>query len=646
MFKNKGIAFKLALFFGLSSSLILLTALGYYFFGSRHIIQEEILDNSKQVASATVNKIDGLLFAVQSVPENFAILLEMQNFSRDEIFQYIKKLVQKNPEIYGMAVAFEPYAYDKKSYYFCPYAFEVDTEIKTTYLGGKQYDYFNMQWYQSPKELGKPIWTEPYIDEGGGTIMMATYSVPFYKTINGNRKFMGVVTADVSVQNLANTVSSVKVLETGYGTLLTKKGTFITHPHSELVMKETIFSIANKRNDPLLYEIGKKAVDGQTGFVRYRNIYNQPSWLYYTSIPSNGWALMLIFPIEELMRDINELNKKVLLAGVLGLALLLASTIIIARSITKPLKKLSQSAEEIGVGNFDIELPPVKSNDEVGRLTKSFHYMKESLKKYIHDLSETTVAKEKIESELKIAHDIQMNILPKTFPPFPNRPDRFDLFALLEPAREVGGDFYDFFFVDDEHFFFVIGDVSGKGVPASLFMAVTKTLLKTKASSELDPAKILTMINKDLSDNNDNCMFVTIFCGVLNINTGRLTYANGGHFLPLFFSADGEFKKLKETDGVIVGAIPDVEFSASEVSLQKGDCIFMFTDGLTEAMNPHNELFSMQRLTESVASAYYLSAQEMVAKVVEDVMFFAEGASQSDDITVMALRFKGEAVDR
>lgn len=330
-------------------------------------------------------------------------------------------------------------------------------------------------------------------------------------------------------------------------------------------------------------------------------------------------------------------------ALLIGLGVFVVSSLVvvlIARSITQPLTALTQAATDIAGGNLDIDLPPVKSAQEIRKLAEAFRHMKVSLKDYIKQLTETTAAKERIESELKIAHDIQMGILPKIFPPFPDRPDEFDLFAVLEPAREVGGDFYDFFYIDDSRFCFVIGDVSGKGVPASLFMAVAKTLIKTTATDDADPGRILTKVNNDLSEGNDACMFVTIFLGILNTKTGEVVYANGGHNPPLIVRSQEGASFLDVSRGLVVGAMDGYIYRTETVSLKQGDSLFMYTDGVTEAMNKKEEFFSDARLLKSMASSDGKSVTETISRVRQEIASFAGDAPQSDDITIMMVLYK------
>src|SRR5262245_28281281 len=246
----------------------------------------------------------------------------------------------------------------------------------------------------------------------------------------------------------------------------------------------------------------------------------------------------------------------------------------LVKRISQPLEELADHAGKLATQDFSEPMTapsnighlPKKSQDEVGKLAESFITMESALRQSVRELKETTAAKERIESELKIARDIQMSMVPKIFPPFPHRPE-FDLYATLVPAREVGGDFYDFFFIDDDHLCFVIGDVSGKGVPAALFMAVTRTLFRTTANKVSGPDRILSLLNLEICRNNDACMFVTVFCAVLDIRTGEVEYSNGGHNLPYLISRN-ETVPLKNTGGMALGFKEDVTYRAEKIVLR------------------------------------------------------------------------------
>lgn len=251
---------------------------------------------------------------------------------------------------------------------------------------------------------------------------------------------------------------------------------------------------------------------------------------------------------------------------------------------------------------------------------------------------ETQRTKELIESELSVAREIQMSIVPKIFPAFPGRSE-FDVFATLEPAKEVGGDLYDFFLLDDDHLCFTVGDVSGKGVPASLFMAVTKTMIKAKADIHLSPDEILYQVNRDLCEDNDSGMFVTVFLGILTISSGEFTFSNGGHNIPYLLRKNGEVEALPKIPGIALGVMENAKYICEKAGLSTGDSLIVYTDGVTEAMNPAGELLSDHRLEKMLHEFSGGAARETVQHILKGTREFVNGAKQSDDITVLALKY-------
>ena len=321
---------------------------------------------------------------------------------------------------------------------------------------------------------------------------------------------------------------------------------------------------------------------------------------------------------------------------------------VLVNRISRPLNQLADYTHSLASHDFaaglvipaEIEALPQKSKDEIGKLAESFINMERTLQRYLKDLEETTATKERIESELKIAHDIQMSMVPKTFPPFPDRPE-VDIYATLVPAREVGGDFYDFFFIDDHRLCFAIGDVSGKGVPASLFMALTKTMFRATGGRQNATAEtIISRLNGEICRDNESCMFVTVFCGVLDVRSGQVEYSNAGHNLPYVLS-NGVVTAVPKTGGMALGVTESVDFHAGRLLLKPGDRLVLYTDGVTEAMDKDDQLFSESRMEETLQGVNGQSSEEVIKRVVKDVHHFSAGAPQSDDITLLVLGYTG-----
>jgi sigma-B regulation protein RsbU (phosphoserine phosphatase) len=263
-----------------------------------------------------------------------------------------------------------------------------------------------------------------------------------------------------------------------------------------------------------------------------------------------------------------------------------------------------------------------------------FSFMMQNL---IHE-KETESIKELIESELKVAREIQMDIVPKIFPPFPDRTE-FDIHAVIQPAKEVGGDFYDFFFINDHTFAIAIGDVSGKGVPASLFMAVTKTLLKATATPGLQPNETLAAVNHELCRDNDSAMFVTVFLGIVDLTDGKFCYSNGGHNPPILLRKDGSMELLRKTPGMALGVMDDIPFGSNEMQLSKDDTLILYTDGIVEAIDSHETLYGEERFTTFIRNHPGLPVQILNRLILEEVQNFAGLAPQADDITILSFRY-------
>jgi len=271
--------------------------------------------------------------------------------------------------------------------------------------------------------------------------------------------------------------------------------------------------------------------------------------------------------------------------------------------------------------------------------------MQESLQEYIVNLKKTTAAKERIENELKIAHDIQMGLLPKAFPGAPKVP-AVEMHALLEPARQVGGDLYDCFVIDDEHIFFSVGDVSDKGVPAALFMAVTKTLFRAHVQEKMPLVEVVQTVNNELCRDNTSQMFVTMFCCIINIRTGEIECCDGGHENPFILYSNQTVEMVEKKGGMALGFIPDTPYESETIHLEPGDTFFLYTDGVNEAMNTAREQFSVSTLKECLEEICYLPVEEITKHVMEKVHTHAGDEPQSDDITVFAIRFKGNGGGR
>jgi len=419
--------------------------------------------------------------------------------------------------------------------------------------------------------------------------------------------------------------------------------------------EETINRIRNLNStiglQPVKTRGTKAALSGETGtqiFPDYRGVSVLSSYKPL-NISDVNWAIMSEIDEAEAFKYVHYLKKSVIILLLVLIIGILIISILFSRTLTRPLKTLSRYTQELSSRDFtssdsysflDDLLTVARRGDEVGELAQAFQRMETELENSIENLKKTTSTKERMESELNIGREIQMSMIPLIFPVFPDRKE-IVIYGTMEPAREVGGDFYDYFFIDEDRFCFCIGDVSGKGVPAALFMAVTKTLIKSRAADDYSPASIITHINDELSRHNEAFMFVTIFIGILNTKTGKFLYTNAGHNPPYIKRKDGSIEQIDQLHGPVAGAISGLTYKEDKTSLSKKDILLLYTDGITEARNREKEFFSDKRLAEVLSSFEDISAEDIVNSTVSKVKRFEDGADQADDITALAIQFLG-----
>jgi len=553
--------------------------------------------------------------------------------SEEEIYRLLKEFIITNPYIYGMTIAFEPYKFSKNKRLFSPYVFRKDIGFSSHDLS-LNYNYLESNWYVYPQKNNTALWSEPYYDEGGGDIMMCTYSVPIYK----DGELLGVATADVSLDHIREKMSNLDIMG-GYTFIISNEGTYVYHPDKKDVINETIFSKAHKFNFPHMQTYGLKMVRGESGVYPFDDpISRSRKWLVFNPIKSCQWSMAAILPEKDILSALHKQMFKQLFIMIMGLCVMILIIFWASYKITNPIRKLSGLAEKIALGDLDVKLENIKGNDEIGELAGIFNKMVLDLKKYIKDITAATREKETIESELRIARNIQVSLIPMIFPPFPNRKE-FDLYAENIPAKEVAGDFYDFFFTDEDHLAFLIADVSGKGISASLFMAVTKTLINAHTEVGMQPHEILRDVNENLCHENESAVFVTIFLGILDVRSGEIAYSNGGHNIPYIINKEKGIKQLENTEGIALGVLPGAEFQTKTTKLETDEILFLYTDGITEAMDFEFNEYSEERLEQFLRTIKYESSKEILNNCLRDVRKFTDGAEQSDDITLLVLRY-------
>ena len=626
---------KLSLYILLVVAFVFVAGFVWNYRSSRDYVSNEAVERVQGSLDGVVMKIDNVLNSVETAVKNMSWVVADNIDDPESMYRFTRMMLVDNPFITGSAVAFEPNYFEEKGLYFSPYSYRVGDSIYNKQLGREEYDYHYDDWYQIPKILGKPYWSEPYFDEGGADIMMTTYSFPLY---DDEGKLFAIFTADVSLDWFADQVNCISPYENSYNIMISRGGTFIVHSDKNVVLNETFFISSSAIDDSRFKEVGHKMQAGERGVATFeRN--GQNFYFVYAPIKTTGWSVAVSCLYSEVFAGVDSMRNNMFWIAVFVLLIMAVLCYVIIYRLTSPLVQFSQSAYDIAHGNFSARLPRVKSRNEMRILRDSFCYMQRSLIKYTEELKTTVANNERIESELRIAREIQLGMIPKMFPPFPERKD-VDLYAMLVPAKEVGGDLYDFF-IENEKLYFIIGDVSGKGIPASLVMAVTCRLFRTVASHVSDPAEIVVSLNNALAESNESNMFCTFFLGILDLHSGELLYCNAGHNAPLLVFPDGVVKPLDVNPNLPLGVIGGFPYVAQKTVVEKGTLLFLYTDGVTEAENPSKELYSDARLKDVLATLDG-NARDVVESVKSSVDIYAAGTEQSDDITILCLKCSAE----
>ena len=620
-----------------SAAILFVAALGYMFFQARDAVYHEAMNRATQILDKTSLRVDSILNRVEVASDMTKWLVERHTNQADSMFVYSRSMLENNPDFYNCSVAFEPYYFEEKGRYFSAYTKHVGDSIRTIQGGSDSYQYFFADWYLMPKLLDRPCWTEPYfdLDVATNTSEMVTSYCQAIKDRRG--KMIGVINTSLSISWLSNTISSVKPYPHSYSIMIGRGGTYFVHPDTTKITRQTIFTQTLEQPDTAMTALGYAMQRGEEG-VKQMHINGKDSYVFYKPLGRTGCSMAIVCPESDIFRSFDRLQNTIMGIVAVGLLLMLYFFIRIITFELDPLRRLATEAETIASGQFDAELPDFQRIDEIGQLSHSFGNMQQSLVKYIDELKKTTAQKATIESDLRIASKIQLGMLPEKFPTLADRDD-VQLFASLTPAKEVGGDLFDFYF-RDEKLFFCIGDVSGKGVPASLFMAVTRSTFRTVSAHESMPDRIVTIMNKTIADMNKNHMFVTLFVGVLDLPTGRLHYCNAGHDAPLLIGAG--IGELQCDSNIPVGFMPEWKFSLQEAQIFTGTTIFLFTDGLTEAMDIDKAQFQMERVNEVAARALDNQQHEprqLIEQMTDAVHQFVGDAEQSDDLTMMAIQY-------
>ena len=547
--------------------------------------------------------------------------------SEDRGTNFILDYMRGYPTAIGVGFWFEPYAYDSNTLRAGIFAY-FDKEAGELRLDDSfvmaDYDYHNAEWYRelvdAIKAPGQVAWDRPYFDDNESLTLITTAGAGLF---DQEGKLIAISTVDWEIQEVIEELSAIKPSENSFA--------FLCAPERDFIISCTNPDVpAGASLADLPWDINADSfeLDGAT-------------YLSFSRIMDNGWQLSVLVPENEIYYEVVRQNSRFsLIIALFSIFMLGVAYYLISKHINAPIRRLTADVSQFGLGNLDVrvDLAKMAANDELGLLAKTFNEMTAELKESIAAKEREHANVERISAELNIASEIQASMLPcVAFPPYPKHAE-FDVFASMRPAKEVGGDFYDFFLVDENNLAVIIADVSGKGVPAALFMVVTMMLFRNNAGAGKSPGEVMETVNKTLCESNDADMFVTAFIGYYNWASGRLVYVNAGHNPPLIKKRGEGYRFLRSKPGFFLAFMEDAEFREEKITLEAGDVLYLYTDGVTEAMNPEDEQFSDPRLMAVMNKYVDNPIEELLPSVKQEIDDFVRGAEQSDDITMLALK--------
>ncbi len=598
-------------------------------------VRAEVDKDAAQVLDNAVLRLDDILDDVERTASVLYRFVIRDLDKPDMMVSHSNNTIRYNSALSGCSISFEPGYYPSKGEYYSIYSWPGENDkIEWEQEGADDYRYYEKEWYLYSKQLGYDCWTEPYLDTTGiagkGVEMLISYCTPVFDSTS---VFVGAITLDLSLKQLSEALYNVRPYPNAYCILIGEGGKYLVHPDSDKLMTHSIYSDAEELAVPELVKLGESMEKQERG-EQELFLNGQHYYVFYRPVPTTGWNIAIFCPESDIYGGYDRLQRKILWSLLAGLALVFLLSVLLIRHQLAPLAKLAEEADYIASGNFDRPMPVRKRNDEIGVLSQSFVHMQSSLVRHIQELTESTASRERMERELQIARNIQMGMVPHDF----DLGKKVDLYASMVPAREVGGDLYDCF-VQDDKLYLCIGDVSGKGVPASLFMSVARAMFRVVARQGLAPAEIARRINDTVSEKNDQMIFVTMFLAAVDLKTGVMEYCNCGHNAPVLFPGPDKAPAFLDClSNTALGIASGFDYEGQRVDDMRGKILFLYTDGLNEAENADHEQFGNDRMLACLGDGPFLDARSLIDRLSEAVASHVAGAEASDDLTMLCLR--------
>lgn len=612
---------------------------------TREIVAREAHRQANRSMEGAIKVIDNRISNVETAVNTAASYAYMMAPHEVMGITLLQRLIEANEDIAAVTLMYRADYFKEHGRYYAPTISRdpVSGALQEDEIGGPEHDFCYLEtdsnWIYTNK-LDTGYWCLPYIDSMSTKRAMVTYSVPLH---DARGETYAILCADVDLRWVQHVVESAKPYDDSEVFVIGRDSQYVCHPNSQWVQNINVIDQIERTKNSKLINMTQRMLRWQRGVdtIEALQLFGEdmkdqgPSYVYYAPIDRVQWSVCFTIAESRVLEQPNQLRRHMIILLVVLLIIIAWVMRYIIHSQLWPLKVLASSTTEVAKGDFKVQLPQIDTHDEIRELRDSFEDMQTSLAEYIIQLKDTTASKAAIESELHVASDIQMSMLPKEFKAIVGYED-VPVFGQLRPAKAVGGDLFDFY-VHDETLFFCIGDVSGKGVPAALVMAVTQAMFRTVSAHESSPANIVMQLNASQAENNDSNMFATMFVGALDLKNGHLRYCNAGHDAPLLV---GQGTEVLPCDANLpIGIVGDWAYTEQEAQIPAGTIIFLFTDGLTEAEDINHHQFGEERILK-VAEQRASTPRQPIEVMTQAVQDFVGNAEQSDDLTMLAIKYK------
>ncbi len=631
---NKSIAYRLRIYISLAVILVFLVFLVTNFMLNRNLLRNSIEDKAIGYSSEVNSVINRNVVTSKEVAGNVAdqIFFYLEHHAVGSLFEVLLKKYPFIDAIHLQVDSLSGFPFQHYSAVKGPDSISFQVKNRSQFCCRDVQMLFDSLFSSQPDG-----WTDPYRCLRKDAVTVAYFTPAKIRRMDGSLINGGKVIVEMSLVDLNESLDQLKNRGRGFAFLINQHGDFITHPNEDWVLHQNFYDLPKRVLNNKEEVIRRAIANGEPiDVVIYPMYYNfKKHWAYFSPIVETGWTLIYITSFNTLFADLYRNTIGMILFSLLGVLLIYGVIYYISKKLIEPLSNVTSKLSTLNVTNG---IQGIETENEVRQVSETLEYLKAWFDEYRIAKEQEDLNSSRRKEDLQQASDIQRSLIKTTFPAFPERSD-IDLHAVYKPAQTVSGDLFDYFFIDDDNLLFTIGDVSGSGIPAAIFMSVAQTIIKNKASVK-KARNIVRKTNNELCTGNRHQYFLTLFLGVLNLKKGILNYTNAAHNYPYILKANGKLVELKTSHGLPLGLYPEKPYSDSRVKLESGDTIILYTDGVTDQQNDSLVQYGRERLKERLKKLTGMSPAEMIDNMERRFEDFRGKSPQSDDICLMAIKYE------